>query len=266
MPVRWRWQSVSLGGGDFGDTVCEEKGRGTAKGGGSRGVEFPTLLIVKLRTVTGSPFRSWRFLCVSGKATNWYKRIKAKRSYVQSCLAPAAWREREEKLALLVDRDTWTPPVFFRNHVRPRSRGDGGWRACLEGHPGEVNRSKKDPTDFRMRQQCQSSSAGEFKVVGEHLLHLVFRESYAVTTWLVHHTADCIVIHEVGEVATRYERFKWKPFTRPALEFCEEIYHQRSTRGQKECFLGIHWRTSEANVGTKVDFLRAGTIRTVGAH
>ena len=241
-------------------TLCEEKGRRTAQGGVSRGVEFPTLLKVKPHTVTGSPFRSWRFLCVNGKDSNWYKRIKAKRSYVQSCLAPAAWREREEKLVLLVDRDTWTP-VFFRNHVRPRSRGDGGWRACFEGHPGEVKRSKKDPTDFRMRQQCQSSSAGEFKVVGEHFLHLVFRESYAVTTWLVHHAADCIVMYEVREVATRYERFKWKPFTRPALEFGEEIYHQKSTRGQKEYFLGIHWRTSEANGGTKVDFLT-----TVGAH
>ena len=87
---------------------------------------------MKLRTVTGLPFRSWRFLCVSGKATNWHKRINVKRSYVQSCLTPAALREREEKLVLLVDRERWTP-VFFRNHVRPRSRGDGVGESALKG-------------------------------------------------------------------------------------------------------------------------------------
>ena len=96
-------------------------------------------------------------------------------------------------------------------------------------------------------------------------------------TWFVQHAADCLSKYQVGEDGkTAYERLTGKRFSRAAVEFGEKIHFKKSTKGNKEnkldgkrnegYFLGFHWRTGEAVVGTRQGAVRAGTIRRVGAH
>merc|ERR1712240_171121 len=105
----------------------------------------------------------------------------------------------------------------------------------------------------------------------------VIKGSHPVMTWLVQHAADCLSKYQVGEDGkTAYERWKGKPFNRPAVEFGEKIHYRKSAKGPKEnkldakwdegYFLGFNWRTSEAIVGTKDGVVKASTIRRVGAH
>ena len=155
----------------------------------------------------------------------------------------------------------------------------------------EVKRRRVDPTilENSIPGDSRSNGAAEraVKALGEHVrvlraglqgrLGLVMKSSHPVMTWLVQHAADCISKYQVNEDGkTAYERLKGKRFNRVAVEFGEKIHYKRSGKGHKEhkiegkwnegYFLGFHWRTSEAIVGTKEGAIRAGTIRRVGGH
>ena len=162
---------------------------------------------------------------------------------------------------------------------------------ALKSVQEEVKRRRNDPTILENSAPGDSRANGAaeraVQALGEHVrvlraglqgrLDMVIRGSHPVMTWLVQHAADCISKYQVGEDGkTGYERLKGKPFSRPSVEFGEKVHFKKSAKGQKEHkldmkwneghFLGFHWRTSEAIVGTKEGIRRAGTIRRVGAH
>ena len=162
---------------------------------------------------------------------------------------------------------------------------------ALKSVQEEVKRRRNDPTILENSAPGDSRANGAaeraVQALGEHVrvlraglqrrLDMVIRGSHPVMTWLVQHAADCSSKYQVREDGkTGYERLKGKSFSRPSVEFGEKVRFKKSAKGQKEHklemkwnvghFLGFHWRTSEAIVGTKEGIRRAGTIRRVGAH
>merc|ERR1712240_2189 len=173
--------------------------------------------------------------------------------------------EDEETIPIQVARDRRTQMLFA--HVVPRKgmvcqHGADAMEKDIEtlgykeiilksdGEPAirsvqeEVKRRRKDNTilDNSVPGDSKSNGAAEraVKAVSEQVrvlrdglqarLGAVIKGNHPVTTWLVQHAADCLSEYQVGEDGkTAHERLKWKPFTRPAVEFGEKVHYKKNS-------------------------------------
>jgi hypothetical protein len=167
-------------------------------------------------------------------------------------------------------------------------KSDG--EAALKHIQEEVRRRREEETILENSPVGDSRSNGHAEravqsIVGlvrtmknalENRTNLKLDCNHAVIPWIIEHASDTYnKFHVCADGKTPYEKWKGKSWDKETLELCELVHYRfskKNSRGKLDdrwdegIFLGYHWRTGEANIGTTDGVIKAGTIRRTGAH